>query len=174
MLFSLRGFEDNCKNNIITGNGFESLKCKKINGKLLQTDKKYSRLKLKQKVKIYLWMFGETKRFHDRNGKCPEKKDEDETIVDAVYDRIVKAEIWIPYGEVLKHYKGIKVRICRRIRRGADAAGKVHDRHPNQCVNFMNMCMISDGQGNVVALEKVSGSYQGKEQLKNERLFWLC
>lgn len=124
-------------------------------------DKKYSHLKLKQKEKIYLWMFEETKHYHDKNGKCPEKKDEDETIVDAVYDRIVKAEIWIPYGEVLKHYKSIKVRICRRIPRGADAAGKVHNQHPNQRVNFMNMCMISDGQGNVVALEKVSGDYQG-------------
>lgn len=132
-----------------------------IDGKLLQTDKKYSHLKLKQKEKIYLWMFEETKRYHDKNGKCPEKKHEDAAVVDAVYDRIEKAEIWIPYGEVLKHYKSIKVRICRRIRRGADAAGKVHNPHPNQRVNFMNMCMVSDGQGNMVALEKVSGNYQG-------------
>lgn len=133
---------------------------RKIDGRLLQTNKKYSNLKLKQKEKIYAWMFEETKIYHDRNGKCPEKKEEDEIIVDAVCDRIDKADIWIPYGEVLKHYRSIKVKICRRIRSGADAGGKIHNQHPNQRVNFMNMCMISDGLGNVVALEKTSGNYQ--------------
>ena len=118
-------------------------------------------MKLKQKEIIYLWMFEETKRYHDRNGKCPEKKDEDTAIVDAVYDRIEKAEIWVPYGEVFKHYRSIKVKLCKRIRHGADAGGKIHNQHPNQRVNFMNMCMVSDGQGNVAALEKVSGNYQG-------------
>lgn len=132
-----------------------------VGGKLLQTDKKYSHLKLKQKEKIYMWMFEETKRYHDKNGKCPEKKDEDISIVDAVYDRIEKAEIWIPYGEVLKHYRSIKVKLCKRIRHGADAGGKIHNQHPNQRVNFMNMCMVSDGHGNVAALEKVGGNYQG-------------
>lgn len=47
-------------------------------------------------------------------------KEEDAIIVNAVYDRIEKAEIWIPYGEVLKHYRSIKVKLCRRIRSGAD------------------------------------------------------
>lgn len=105
---------------------------KKIDGRLLQTNKKYSNLKLKQKEKIYAWMFEETKIYHDRNGKCPEKKEEDEVIVDAVCDRIEKAEIWIPYGEVLKHYRSIKVKICRRIRNGADASGKIHNQHPKK------------------------------------------
>lgn len=76
----------------------------------------------------------------------PEKKAEDIVVVDFVYDRIEKADIWIPYGEVFIHYKNIKVKLCRRIRRNADAGGKVHSRHPNQRVNFMNMCMISVGR----------------------------
>lgn len=132
-----------------------------VDGRLLQIDKKYSHLKLKQKEKIYAWMFEETKRYHDRNGKCPEKEGEDTIIIDAVYDRIEQAGIWVPYGEVLKHYQSIKTRICRRIRQGADAGGKIQNRHPNQRVNFMNMCMISDGQGNVVMLEKVNDRYHG-------------
>lgn len=66
-------------------------------------------------------MFEETNRYHDKNGRCPDKKEEDAIIVNAVYDRIEKAEIWIPYGEVLKHYRSIKVKLCRRIRSGADA-----------------------------------------------------
>ncbi|WP_205128763.1 hypothetical protein [Schaedlerella arabinosiphila] len=65
-------------------------------------------------------------------------KEEDAIIVNAVYDRIEKAEIWIPYGEVLKHYRSIKVKLCRRIRSGADAGGKIHNQHPNQRVKFMN------------------------------------
>ena len=134
---------------------------KVIDGRLLQTDKKYSYLKLKQKEKIYAWMYEETKSFHDRNGKCPAKKDEDTVVVDAVYDRIEKSGIWIPYGEVYKHYQSIKVKLFRRIRSGADAGDRVHNQHPNQRVNFMNMCMVSDGQGNVVMLEKVNSSYRG-------------
>lgn len=51
-----------------------------------------------------MWMYEETKRYHDRNGKCPAKQTEDMVIADAVYDRIAGAEIWIPYGDVLKHY----------------------------------------------------------------------
>lgn len=133
----------------------------RVEGKLIQTDKKYSHLKLKQKEKIYAWMFEETKKFHDSNGKCPVKKNEDVMIVDAVYDRIEKAEIWIPYGEVFKHYQSIKTKLCKRVRNGTSADGKVYNQHPNQRVNFMNMCMISDGNGNVVALEKINDSYQG-------------
>ena len=134
---------------------------KVVDGKLLQTDKKYSHLKLKQKEKIYAWIYEETKHYHDRNGKCPAKQTEDIVIVDAVYDRIVKAEIWIPYGEVLKHYRSIKVKLCRRIHNGADSGGKSHNQHPNQRAKLMNMCMVSDGQGNVVMLEKVSSNYRG-------------
>ena len=35
-----------------------------IDGKLLQTDKKYSQLKLKQKEKIAEWMFQATKDYY--------------------------------------------------------------------------------------------------------------
>lgn len=91
----------------------------------------------------------------------PGEKTEDNIVVDAVYDRIEEAGIWIPYGEVFKHYKSIKVKLCRRIRNPVAAGDKAHNKHPNPRVNFMNMCMISDGQGNVAVLEKVSGNYQG-------------
>lgn len=90
-----------------------------IDGRLLQTDKKYSQLKLKQKEKIYTWMYEEAKRYHDRNGKCPEKKDEEAAVVSAVYDRIEKTDIWIPYSEVFRHYRSIKVKLYKRIRREA-------------------------------------------------------
>ena len=135
---------------------------KMIDGRLLQTDKKYSHLKLKQKEKIYVWMYEEAKCYHDQNGKCPEKKDEEAAVLSAVYDRIEKAGIWIPYGEVARHYRSIKVKLYKRIRRETDTSGsKEKTRHPNQKVRFMNMCMISDGEGNLVMLQKVGGRYQG-------------
>ncbi len=40
---------------------------KMIDGKLLQTDKKYSHLKLKQKEKIAEWMYLETKAYYEKN-----------------------------------------------------------------------------------------------------------
>lgn len=132
-----------------------------VDGRLLQMDKTYAHLKLKQKEKIHVWMYEETKRFHDKNGRCPVKKDEDAVVVDSVYGRIEKAGIWIPYGEVFKHYQKVKTKLCKRVRNGANADGKGHSQHPSQRVNFMNMCMVSDGQGNVVVLEKVSGHYRG-------------
>ena len=38
-----------------------------IDGKLLQTDKKYSQLKLKQKEKIADWMFQATRDYYTKN-----------------------------------------------------------------------------------------------------------
>ena len=40
---------------------------KMTDGKLLQTDKKYAQLKLKQKEKIAEWMFQETRDFYTKN-----------------------------------------------------------------------------------------------------------
>lgn len=130
-----------------------------IDGRLLQTDKTYAHLKLRQKEKIHEWMYEETKLFHDKNGRCPNKKHENAAIVDAVYARIEKNGIWIPYGEVFKHYQKVKTKLCKRVRKAKNADS--NGRHPRQRVDFMNMCMISDGRGNVVALEKVGGSYEG-------------
>ena len=44
---------------------------KMIDGKLLQTDKKYSHLKLKQKEKIAEWMYLETKAYYEKNYTFP-------------------------------------------------------------------------------------------------------
>lgn len=42
-------------------------------GRLVQTDKKYSHLKLKQKEKIAEWMFQETRDFYTKLVDCLEK-----------------------------------------------------------------------------------------------------
>ena len=87
-----------------------------IDGKLLQTDKKYSHLKLRQKEKIAEWMYLETKAYYEKNYTFPGDKHIEEVIF-KVYDRIVEADIWIPYGEVAKHYKKKWSDINKRVRR---------------------------------------------------------
>ena len=74
-----------------------------IDGKLLQTDKKYAQLKLKQKEKIAEWMFQATRDYYMKKYTFPNDKHLEE-VVDIVYEKIEDAEIWIPYGEVFKHY----------------------------------------------------------------------
>lgn len=125
-----------------------------IDGKLLQTNKKYSHLKQKQKDKIAVWMYEETKRYVEKIGIYPTDR-HDEDVIDAIYERVVKADIWIPYGEVAKHYHDKRTKITKRIRR--EAAEK---KHPADKVIFMNMCMIKDGD-KVLALDKVNSNYTG-------------
>ena len=78
-----------------------------IDGRLLQTNKKYSQLKLKQKERIHEWMYTAFRDSYKKAGKYPGKR-EDEDILDAVMQKIISADIWIPEYEVEKHYRKIK------------------------------------------------------------------
>lgn len=127
-----------------------------INQQLLQTDKKYSGLKSKQKDKIAEWMYLETRTYYEKNYVFPDDSHADE-VVAAVYDRIEKANIWIPYSEVARHYKKKRADIQKRVRR--TLAGKEEEKTETAC--FMNMCMIQDQSGNVLALDKENDSYTG-------------
>ena len=75
-----------------------------VDSRLLQTNKKYSQLKVSQKEKIAEWLFQETKEYYASNGIYPSREHLYE-IVDAVYDKIEAAGIWIPYEEVIRHYR---------------------------------------------------------------------
>ena len=85
-------------------------------GRLVQTDKKYSHLKLKQKEKIAEWMFQETRDFYTKKYTFPNDKQLSE-VVDKVYEKIEEAGIWVPYGEVLKHYKSKRSNVNKRVKR---------------------------------------------------------
>ena len=87
-----------------------------VDGKLLQTNKKYSHLKLKQKEKIYQWMYESYRAAVQRLGHYPESKDADD-ILFPVLDRIEEAEIWIPDHEVYKHYRSIESNLKKRLKR---------------------------------------------------------
>ena len=88
----------------------------KVNGKLLQVDKKYSQLKLRQKDKIAEWLYGEYRRYFREHGKQPDET-ADAKILYTVMEKIEEAGIWIPEYEVEKHYRKIKKHYQSRIRR---------------------------------------------------------
>ena len=129
---------------------------KMIDGRLLQTNKKYSQLKMKQKEKIAEWMFQATRDYYMKQCTFPNDKHLEE-VVDSVYEKIEDAEIWIPYGEVFKHYKSKRSDINKRVRKSLNE--KEESRIEKVC--FMNMCMIQDDEGKVLALDKVNDSYTG-------------
>ena len=87
-----------------------------IDGKLLQTNKKYSQLKLKQKEKIYQWMYEASRDKYKELGKYQDIKVIDD-ILESVMKHIDEAEIWIPYGEVRKHYQGCVSKLRNRLKR---------------------------------------------------------
>lgn len=123
--------------------------------RLLQTDKRYANLKQKQKDRIAGWMYEETKAYYLLYKKMPENHECDE-VAGRIYEHIESAGIWIPYHEVHRHYIKKRTQICRRIKREVSSQFRRIEK-----VNFMNMCMIQDHDGNVLALDKVDDQYTG-------------
>ena len=76
--------------------------------------KKYSQRKEKQKEKTAEWLFQETKEYYINNSIYPSGEQLYE-IVNAVYDRVEAEGIWIPYEEVVKHYRSKLSAIKKRI-----------------------------------------------------------
>ena len=85
----------------------------RVDGKLLQTNKSFSQLKEKQKIKINEWLYKEFESLWNKNGKEPSKKQKDE-IVFLVYDKIEAAEIWLPLGELYRYYEEHKNKFQKR------------------------------------------------------------
>lgn len=82
---------------------------KMVDGRLLQTDKKYSNLKMKQKENINRWIVDEIRAYYKANGRMPRKEQEFQTVLDKLYERIDAAGIWIPYGEIHKRFMGSRM-----------------------------------------------------------------
>ena len=82
------------------------------NGKLLQTNKKFSQLKQAQKEKIYNWLKASYKE--SVLTKVPLKKQND-YVLDAVYEQIQSAEIWLPFNELEQFYYSKKARIRNKV-----------------------------------------------------------
>ncbi|MDL2259211.1 hypothetical protein LJC42_08735 [Eubacteriales bacterium OttesenSCG-928-K08] len=67
-------------------------------GKLLQTNKKWSQLKMSQRAWILETTRAEHVAYVEQHGALPMKKKK-EVVLDAVYEKINERGIWIPYGE---------------------------------------------------------------------------
>ena len=87
---------------------------KKIDGQLLQMNKKFSNLKMKQKDKITGWVYEEYKKYVTEHEKAPDSL-ADEQIVRTVLDKINEAQIWIPGGEIYDYYRRKKPQLQKRL-----------------------------------------------------------
>ena len=69
-------------------------------------------LKLCQREQIAKWLREETNDYYTRHQRYPVGR-EAEDVVDNAYVQIVKAGIWIPYGEVYQYYLSRKARMMK-------------------------------------------------------------
>lgn len=76
---------------------------KKVDGRLLQTNKKYSQLKHSQKEFIAHELYAQCKAYVMTKGVFPNNK-QNYDIIDAVMEKIEERQIWIPKDEVYKHF----------------------------------------------------------------------
>jgi 8-oxo-dGTP diphosphatase len=76
---------------------------KLVDGQLLQMDKRFSDLKMAQREKVALWLKAEYESAIDGR-MAPLSKFQKDEIARRVYERIKKAQIWIPYGEVRRYF----------------------------------------------------------------------
>jgi PAS domain-containing protein len=87
---------------------------RKIDGQLLQMNKTFSNLKMKQKDKITAWVYEEYKKYVTENDRIPDSE-ADEHIIDAVLDKIQSEQIWIPEGEIIGYYHRKKPHLQKRL-----------------------------------------------------------
>lgn len=97
-----------------------------VDGRLLQMDKRFVALKQAQKEKINCWLYDAYRECCLRIGKEP-GRERNANIIGAAYQKIEAAEIWIPYGEIVRYYSGRKTAFWRRFLREIDADGKHGD-----------------------------------------------
>jgi len=97
---------------------------KMIDGKLLQTDKQYNALKMRQKEKIGTWLNEEITLYYRDHGNWPTREHEFQIVLDKVYEKIEAAEIWIPYSEIHKRFMGKRNSRINKVRSAVTKAEK--------------------------------------------------
>lgn len=113
-----------------------------VDGKFLQTNKKYSHLKLKQKEKIHQWMYESYRDYYLETRQYPNEKDCD-SILEPVLYKIIEADIWIPDYEVYKHYRKVVGNLRKRLRR--ELSGKMMDETVLEPLDItFSVCQVED------------------------------
>lgn len=85
----------------------------RVDGRLLQTNKKWSALKQSQREWIHAALREEHVAFVERHGKLPVSRKKHE-IYDRVYERIEARGIWVPFGEFKAHANKALDRLNRK------------------------------------------------------------
>lgn len=85
-----------------------------MNGMLLQTDKKFSDLRERQKTKIAEWFYEGFRQCYLDSGRFPNQQG-DEKILSCVFDKIGEAQIWIPDREIYSYYRRRKKKLQKRL-----------------------------------------------------------
>jgi len=85
----------------------------------MNPNKTFKDLKTKQRETISEWLYSEAYQYYQRNSRMPDKSQR-EIILDAVYDKIQNADIWIPYHEVKKYYLSRLIHFEKRIIRDSE------------------------------------------------------
>lgn len=92
----------------------------KIDGQLLQTNKRFSSLKQKQQQSINDWLYEEYRRIYAKIGMPPDSSYNNDILL-AVDREIELAGIWLPFNELEKHFiskkNGYKNRYEREVER---------------------------------------------------------
>lgn len=85
----------------------------RVNGRLLQMNKSFKNLKMKQRDKITAWVYEEYKAYVTKYDCIPDE-DGDMFIVENVLAKIYAANIWIPDGEIVDYYNRKKNHLAKR------------------------------------------------------------
>lgn len=87
-----------------------------VGGRLLQTNKRFSALKERQKMKIAEWFYEAYRNCYVESGKLPDKRSDDK-ILSYVFGKIEEAQIWIPDEEIHTYYRSRKNKLAKRLKK---------------------------------------------------------
>ena len=90
----------------------------KVNGKLLQTNKRFSQLKNSQKdwiaTELYNLYHDKMKERRTTRKLSPDHRD---AVISSLYEQIQNREIWIPYDEVKKYASSKTTKIVKSFKK---------------------------------------------------------
>ena len=92
---------------------------KMVSGRLIKTKKSFADLKMSQREKIAGWLYEEYLSMFKANCNRYIKLFDDE-ILSNVRTKIEQAEIWLPYGELVKYYYSKKKHYENRAIKGVE------------------------------------------------------
>ncbi|WP_419962341.1 hypothetical protein [Psychrobacillus sp. BM2] len=109
----------------------------KVNGKILQTNKRFSQLKNNQKE----WIAAELYKLY--HNKMKERRttrkitpDERDVVISSLYEQIQNRDIWIPYVEIKKYVYSKTTKIVKYFKKQfPELSEEIEGEHTKACKN---------------------------------------